>query len=466
MVSLKFEIQYYQLYILFGYFSLFVYHELRATFLIEKLSYLITLLEYIHSPDLNVGNSKKKPVGQREQAAMNETNAQQILSTANNSNAAFANNFFPTGECDQSTSDHSASWSLLDRPSRSNHKSQASTTRSLSPQRREVSAPSEQSQPQPTPPPAKRQQQYIAKKAIPTSESTSSFKRNKNAANPWLSVVSDALEGSSSVSERRTNSSLAGYDSDSSSLQGAGTSSSSSNSSDEESSNDESDPILSQIKPSKRKPLRPRKNDKNKQKHRRDKHSSRTKYSEQKEQSKNPHRFMEGLEGRDNKYYGNGQPLSASDFAQQQKHHVLEMESAETVTASTTETSKNPLSSLRSWVASPFQRNNNSQTSSVVTKATTFLKRGPLSRKEPSLRVEEEQQQEEEIQVLNSNSLLGDDELAAIAQYNEESRFTVKAMLKLAWRHPREAFIVFTFVLGVVVFFYSRKKSNEDDVTR
>jgi hypothetical protein len=172
----------------------------------------------------------------------------------------------------------------------------------------------------------------------------------------------------------------------------------------------------------------------------------------------------------------NGKPLSASDFAQQQKHPVLEMEmeglASDAAAESSSPTANNPMSSLKSWMTSPFRRNANpsqqQNSSSVVHKAASFLKLGPLSRKEPSYSQSETAQEDgndEEIQVVHSNNLLGDEELAALAQY-KESKISLRALYKLSRKHPREAFIVFTFVMAVFVYLYSRRKSNEDDVTR
>jgi hypothetical protein len=74
---------------------------------------------------------------------------------------------------------------------------------------------------------------------------------------------------------------------------------------------------------------------------------------------------------------------------------------------------------------------------------------------------------EESYAVVGSSSVLGEDEIRALAQMKESStrQSSMGAVcLDRVRRHKRECFIVFTLLLGWVVYFYSRKMSVENDV--
>lgn len=369
--------------------------------------------EYIHSPDLNISKQSGRWQQQQQQQQQSAQNSVHARTEALNSIIS------------HDTADNGSSWSLLDRPQQDAAKSRgiASSPRSLSPPRRSKK------------PPPLRSEEATTFASNPAS---SAPLKSPQKPNPWLSVVSDTLEGSSGT--RRTNSSLGGCESDNISLE----KSEWQQSSEEEISDDENDPILSQIRASKRR--LPSKAHKGKSRR-------------EQGQEKKSYRFFDSLEQREAM---NGQSLSASEFSQ----NALEIETQPDLTSP--QNGNNPMPSLKSWMMSPFQRNAQNDPSSIVNKAKLFLKRGPLSRKEPTMHQETPSgSDQEEFQVLNSNSLLGEDELAALAQYKEQESFcSFRYLCKLARKHPREAFIVFTFFLGVFVYFYSRRKSNEDDVQR
>jgi hypothetical protein len=96
--------------------------------------------------------------------------------------------------------------------------------------------------------------------------------------------------------------------------------------------------------------------------------------------------------------------------------------------------------------------------------AVTERKAAPLTRQ---ARWTEPKPVEENYAVVGSSSVLGEDEIRALAQMKESStrQDMVTACLDKVRRHPRESFIVFTLLLGWLVYFYSRKISLEDDVT-
>jgi hypothetical protein len=73
---------------------------------------------------------------------------------------------------------------------------------------------------------------------------------------------------------------------------------------------------------------------------------------------------------------------------------------------------------------------------------------------------------EESYNVVGSSSVLGEDEIRALAQMKESStrQGVGAACLDRVRRHKREGFIVFTLLLGWAVYFYSRKISVENDV--
>jgi hypothetical protein len=74
---------------------------------------------------------------------------------------------------------------------------------------------------------------------------------------------------------------------------------------------------------------------------------------------------------------------------------------------------------------------------------------------------------EESYAVVGSSSVLGEDEIRALAQLKESSarQGMGTACLDKVRRHPRESFIVFTLLLGWVVYFYTKNISLENDVT-
>jgi hypothetical protein len=74
---------------------------------------------------------------------------------------------------------------------------------------------------------------------------------------------------------------------------------------------------------------------------------------------------------------------------------------------------------------------------------------------------------EESFAVVGSSSVLGEDEIRALAQLKESSarQGMGTACLDKVRRHPREAFIVFTLLLGWAVYFYTKNISLENDVT-
>jgi hypothetical protein len=434
--------------------------------------------EYIHSEGLNVKSCRRERQQQQKEEDQGVSQEEQKSPS------------LPA----------SASWSLLDRPPRgSNHGMQTPPPYNANRQQRlppmpaaraghagssSVASASSAASSRSTSPIRQSLSQselYYGNDRPSLTKQTSMGTQRSQTSMPLLSVVADALEGSS-ISEsgrhRRTslNSGYASDDDDSSvnrrqNQNDSHSSSSSSSDSEDDSDDDEEDPILSQIRHKKKRSTATTMRQYNKRSNR-NKHKDRKNSKSKKE--KNPHRFMQDLEqrgagGMEESY------LSPTDFAQ--KRHVLEMEQSpqngsNSNTTSLT-TTNNPISSLKSWIASPFSKNS---TNSVTSKAVSFLKRGPLSRARDNSNSNQKQtvpttSEQEEFQVLVSSSVLGDEELAALAQYKEQQGLCCKAWscFKSACgkirKHPRESFILFTLVLGIVVFFYSRRKSNEDDVT-
>ena len=96
--------------------------------------------------------------------------------------------------------------------------------------------------------------------------------------------------------------------------------------------------------------------------------------------------------------------------------------------------------------------------------ATKERKAAPLTRQ--SWRTQKKPV-EESYAVVGSSSVLGEDEIRALAQLKESSarQGMGTACLDKVRRHPREAFIVFTLLLGWVVYFSTKNISLENDVT-
>lgn len=96
--------------------------------------------------------------------------------------------------------------------------------------------------------------------------------------------------------------------------------------------------------------------------------------------------------------------------------------------------------------------------------AATERKAAPLSRQ---ARWTEAKPAEQNYAVVGSSSVLGEDEIRALAKLKESSarQGLGTACLDKMRRYPRESFIVFTLLLGWAVYFFSRNVSLENDVT-
>lgn len=278
--------------------------------------------------------------------------------------------------------------------------------------------------------------------------------------------------GGSSISGSARNNS--GYDTDNenSSYRRQSSNSSSSSSSDDTSSDDsdddsdddENDPILSQIRQSKKdkkesaksklKKKERRRREKEKLKRAKNKRSKRHHPQQQQQQKKkNPNRFMDELDERS---------------ASAPQSHVLEMErnamaarNNKINNSNDADAADNPLSSFKSWVSTSVQRNNG-KASAMAAKATSFLKLGPLSRRDPNRTTSNNANGDEEnnFEVVSSSNVLGDDELAALAQINSNSQ---PRMCSFRWcwnkgrANPREAFIAFTMLFAMYAWFFPRR---------
>lgn len=383
--------------------------------------------EYIHSEGLNVKGQNQKDQQQQQHQDREEANS---LADSNISAE-------PT-------------WSLLDRPavaSQSAAPENSGRGRTISRNASTISSTSPASSI--SPPPRQRPPPARPKFTQPTPQPAAPAR----SAMSYMSVVADALE-SRPISEaaRQTNrqqSSFSGYDTDNEESVKHQEEESSSSSSSDDSSDDEDDAILSQIRQSK--------SGSSREKRHRKKNKKRKK--------KDPNRFMEELNRR------GPTPIpgssSAAEFSrkQQQKQQALEMEPLVNATDDNNSGSGGGrMANLKKWI-SPFQRNS---PDSVVAKATSFLKKGPLSRRDPEAPPPpEEADGVEEFQVVAGSSVLSDDELQALAQMNSQSKMSMLSpmmLMPVVKKNPREAFIVFTMLLAIFVFFFTRKTSNENDV--
>jgi len=166
-------------------------------------------------------------------------------------------------------------------------------------------------------------------------------------------------------------------------------------------------------------------------------------------------------------------PMSPEELAQR---HVFEMEqavAAEKAAAANNENDspdKPLLSNFKGWMASSIQKH---APKAVAAKATSLLKLGPLSlarrnKAATAATAANNNNNDEEFQVMSSSNVLGDDDLVALNRIKEsQSASLCSSVVKIingARKNPREAFILFTLVLAIIVYFYSRKKEIADDV--
>ena len=336
-------------------------------------------------------------------------------------------------------------WSLLDRPTMTSTISSVSPASSTSPPRqRPPAAPAS------------------FKKKGPQPDYFKPSQRPQPQPMPYLSVVADAMESSNHPSS--------GYDTDNEESTNRPESSSSSSSSDEsdnDSDDDEYDPILSQIRQSKQSSSKSKSKSKTKKQRRKQEkhakssrksrrehtHSHHQQPSNKKSQTKkNPHRFMDELDQREA-----AGPLSSTN------QHVLEMERNALASSADNGNNPNPLSSLKNWMSTSLQRNN-AKANTMAAKASSFLKLGPLSRRDPQAATNSNNSNtigdEENFHVVSSSNVLGDDELAALARLNSSSQpslCSVRGLCRKARENPREAFIVFTMLFALYAWFFPRK---------
>jgi hypothetical protein len=169
------------------------------------------------------------------------------------------------------------------------------------------------------------------------------------------------------------------------------------------------------------------------------------------QQKKNPNRFMQDLDQR------MAMPELYTDDVE--KAGLLSSEAPDNRTL------EQP-SSVWLWDVLKGGSRQQQQQQDSNTAATQERKAAPLSRQDRRTQ-EPPKPVQENFYVVGSSSVLGEDEIRALAQLKESSRPTglVSSCLGLVRRHPRESFILFTLILGWVVYFYSRKISAEDDVT-
>jgi hypothetical protein len=73
--------------------------------------------------------------------------------------------------------------------------------------------------------------------------------------------------------------------------------------------------------------------------------------------------------------------------------------------------------------------------------------------------------EQEDFHVKTSISLFGEDELRQLQQLKESSSNDRSSILELLQKHPREAFLLFTLILAIMVYFYYNKHAFADDVT-
>lgn len=177
---------------------------------------------------------------------------------------------------------------------------------------------------------------------------------------------------------------------------------------------------------------------------------------------KNPNRFMADLDQR----------LSRPEevLVQEEPNHQP--------VAMTPLSSSSSQAKLPGWLKSPVMANMLAKlqspattNSSVVTTGRSEERRpmivGPLSsRRLPDNDDQPDEEDPMEHHVVVSSSMLGADEQAELMRMAQTTRSDpLTTMLTTIKQNPQFAFILFTLVLGSVVYFYSRHKEEIDDVT-
>ena len=423
--------------------------------------------EYIHSDGLNV---KKYTDEEASNVDVNQQQQQQQQQ--------------PTHSTDEYSTTE-PTWSLLDR----RPTAVVSSASTMSPPRQQ-----QQQSPLPPPPPAAA----ASSNQIQSRQSKSSeyyFQQQppqqQQQQQPYLSVVADALENGSKASDRRSS----GYDTDnegeSSHHHALASSSSSSSSSSHESDldsddddDDDDDPILSSIRQSKQKQSMKKDKQKKRQKDfqtsRKDRHGSREQKNRRhrqhgtnnhhnpkdKRNKRGTHRFMDDVPDAAILLVDNNNNNNNSNS------YVLEMERTALAENEDSIFMTTPLSSLKNWMTKSLQRTGNAGGSIAAKATTSFLKLGPLSRRgdpqaasnrnKNSMNGPKNNNKEDDFQIVSSSNVLGDDELAALAQLNSNSQqasswCSVRCICRKARENPRETFIVFTLLFAMYAWFFPRK---------
>ena len=412
--------------------------------------------DYIHSDGLNVKAYKSDPVSDQQQQE----------SIQNNYNDS------------SNIPDAEPTWSLLDRPTSTRTTASMTPPRAASPVR---STRSISPSPQRLPAPASFKKTSKSKPAdyfvSPTPPAS------QPAPMPYLSVVADAMEGgggsSVSGSGRFRRSASSGYDTDneeSSNRHGYSSSSSSSSSSDDsdnDSDDDEDDPIMSQIRESKqnKKASKSKKKKRRRKKERRKKSRQRDYHNNNKQQQyhddpsrnnsnpggkKNPNRFMDQMDERE------AAEPAGTNFVLEMQRNAMAANNNNNNNNNNNGPDGSSMSSLKNWMTSSFQRTPNKATA-MAAKATSFLKLGPLSRR-PLFSANSNSanntkgDEENNFSVVSSSNVLGDDELAALAEINSQAQSPKMCSPRWLWtkgrQNPREAFIVFTMLFAVYAWFF------------